>query len=120
MLKCYEIIDAVSAGIRVDYAPNVEAIARTISRGAPSVQQQLVDYAKRCCQPGFDYFNYQLTSSLKTPLLAFKAAGMFSPPKLHTMQPNATALDDLTAFPFFKSTDIAGLKAELPMYIAKV
>lgn len=44
---------------------------------------------------------------------------MFYPAKLHTMQPSATAVDSLTAFLFLKSTDIAGLKAELPTYLAK-
>ena len=35
-LKCYEIVDALSAGIQVVHAPNVEAIAQTISGGTPS------------------------------------------------------------------------------------
>ena len=60
------------------------------------------NYARNCVQPGFDYFNQQLTSSLKGPLLAFKAARLLSPQKLHAMQPDATAVDTLTAFPFYQ------------------
>ena len=115
-LTCFEIVDAVSAGIRVGHAPNVEAIARV--RGAPLAKQQLVDHAKRCVQPGLDYFQHQLGSSLKGPLAAFKAARLFSPSKVHTMQPDAIAVDSLSAFPFL-TDHTAGLKAELPTYLAK-
>ncbi len=89
-LKCFEIVDAVSAGIQVAHAPNVKVIARVVSQGAPSVKQQLIDYAKRCVQPGLDYFHHQLGSSLKVPPQAFKAARLFSPHKVHTMQPEVT------------------------------
>ena len=34
-LKCYDIVDTLSAGIQVAHAPNVEAIAWTISGGTP-------------------------------------------------------------------------------------
>ena len=117
-LKCFEIVDAVSAGIRVAHAPNVEAIARVVSQGAPSVKQQLIDYAKTCVQPGFDYFHHQLGSSLKGPLQAFKAARLFSPHKVHTMQPDITVVDSLSVFPFLVDAT-AGLKVELPTYLAK-
>ena len=117
-LKCFEIVDTVSAGIQVAYAPNVEAIARVVSQGVPAVKQQLIDCAKRCVQPGFDYFHHQLGSSLKGPLQAFKAARLFSPHKLHIMQPDATAVDSLSAFPFLVDAT-SGLKAELPTYLAK-
>ena len=117
-LKCFEIVDGVSVGIRVAHAPNVEATARVVSQGVPAVEQQLTDCAKRCVQPGFDYFHHQLESSLKGPLQAFKAPRLFSPYKLHIMQPDATAVDSLSAFPFLAYAT-SGLKAELPTYLAK-
>ena len=78
VFTCFEIVDALSASIRVAHAPNVEAIAQVLSQGVPSVKQQLVDHAKRCAQPGFDYFQQQqLGSSLKGPLAASRQQGCF-------------------------------------------
>lgn len=119
-LECYEIITAISASIQVAHYPNVEAVAWILSGGVPSIKAQLIDYAQKCVQPGVDYFNQQLTSSLQGPLLAFKATRMFIPQKLHTMEPDATAVGSLTAFPFLTLADIlTGLKEELPTYLSK-
>ena len=87
----------------------------------------MVQYAKNCVHPGFDYFEKHLNSSLKDALKAFKdalkafkAARLFSPQKLQDVQPNAKAVDALNAFPFFSSFEIDELKQELPTYLAKV
>ena len=50
---------------------------------------------------------------------AFKAACYFSPQKVHEIQPTASSIDCLKAFPFFDSKDLEGLKGELPTYLAK-
>ena len=73
-LECYEAIEKVSASVRVGITPNVRAIAQRLSGAQLSDlrTQQLVAYAKNCVQPGLDYFQRQLDSSLKTSLLAFK------------------------------------------------
>ena len=82
-------------------------------------KQLLLNHAHQCIQPGIDYFNNQLSSSLKTSLSAFKSSRLFCPHKLQKMQPDAASLDCLSAFPFFKAQEIELLKAELPLYLAK-
>ena len=70
-------------------------------------------------QPGLDYFEQQLQTSLKTPLSPFKAARMLSPSKVTNLNPSASELDSLLAFPFFSATsDLEGLKDELAAYLA--
>ena len=39
-------------------------------------------------QPGLDYFQHQLQTSLKVPLAAFKAARLFCPSKVLCGEPN--------------------------------
>ena len=39
-----------------------------------TLQQGMVQYAKNCVKPGFNYFKKHLNSSLKDALKAFKAA----------------------------------------------
>ena len=52
------------------------------------------------------------------PLAAFKAARLFSPTKLHEIQPTAPDIDGLSAIQFLVE-DIPQLKEELPSYLAK-
>ena len=81
-LECYESITKVSATIQVGHTPNVQAVARQLTGGAPPSSpqhQQLIAYAKACVQPGLDYLERQLGSSLKSPLAASKCARLFSP-----------------------------------------
>ena len=86
----------------------------------PALQQQLIDYGHACVEPGIQYFQTQLTSSLQHSLSAFKAVHLFSPQKLQVMQPDVSVIDGLSIFPFLNSTSILdGLKAELPIYLAK-
>ena len=95
------------------------------SRGSTStsqaLQQNIIQYATACVQPGLDYFNKMFDSNLKDTLMAFKAARYFSPLRLKDIQPDAQALNSVKAFPFLDSETIMdGLKQELPSYQAKV
>lgn len=124
-LECYEAIEKVSAAIRTAHTPNVQAIAQRLSGAQQSDprHQRLAAYAKSCVQPGLDYFERQVGSSLKSSLAAFKGARMFSPQKIYLMQPDATTLEQsLVAIPFLSSPNgdvVSCLKAELPDYLAR-
>ena len=124
-LECYEAIEKVSAAIRTAHTPNVQAIAQRLSGALQSDprHQQLVAYAKSCAQPGLDYFEMQVGSSLKASLAAFKGARMFSPQKIYLMQPDATTLEQsLVAIPFLNTPNsnvVSCLKVELPDYLAR-
>ena len=58
VFTCFEIVDALSASIRVAHAPNVEAIAQVLSHRCTVGQAAAGGPAqmKPCIQPGFDYF----------------------------------------------------------------
>ena len=107
------------------HTPNVQAIAQRLSGALQSDprHQQLVAYAKSCAQPGLDYFETQVGSSLKASLAAFKGARMFSPQKIYLMQPDATTLEQsLVAIPFLNTPNsnvVSCLKVELPDYLAR-
>ena len=75
-LECYEATEKVLAGVRTAHTPNVRAIAQRLSGALPSDprHQQLEVYAKSCAQPGLNYFERQVGSSLKASLAAFKSA----------------------------------------------
>ena len=103
----------------MDYAPNAEAVAKSISKGSLTAKQKLVDHAKKCVEPGHSYFNRQLTSSLKGPLQAFKSARLFLPSIIYSIKPDVSSIDSLAAFPFLRDS-IDDLKKELHLYIAKV
>ena len=123
-LECYESITKVSATIQVGHTPNVQAVARQLTGGAPPSSpqhQQLIAYAKACVQPGLDYFERQLGSSLKAPLAAFKCARLFSLQKINLIQPDANALaQELAVVPFLNIAHVvAGLTAELPDYLVR-
>jgi len=86
-----------------------------------SLEQNIIQYATACVQPGLDYFNQMFDSNLKDTLMAFKATRYFSPLWLKDIQPDVQALDSVKAFPFLDSqTILDGLKQELPSYQAKV
>ena len=48
VLRCYEILSTLTAGIQVGHYPNVQAIARILSGGSPVTFQQWVEYANTC------------------------------------------------------------------------
>ena len=122
-LSCFEVIEEVRAAISTGYTPNVDGVARKISESTPDPAQvlpHLKAYARQCVQPGLDYFEMQISTNLRDAVSAFKAARLFSPQKVHTMQPTATTIDSLSIFPFLNKVEtLSGLKEELPSYIAK-
>lgn len=117
-LSCYELVQEVVASIKVENVPNLQAVIIQMSPHV-AIQQQLKAYAKQCIQPGLDYFNQQLQSSLKDSLAAFKAARLFNPCKVQQLNPDASSVDQLGSLPFVTSKEISNLKAELPDYLAK-
>ena len=57
---------------------------------------------------------------MEKPLAVFKAARLFSPVRIHEIQPTASDLDQLKVFPFLEdSVVLSNLKVELPSYLAK-
>ena len=116
-LECCEIVECVSRTVELAHAPNVEAVANSLSRGSQTAKQRFLNYAKLCVQPAHSYYKRQLTSSLKVPLIAFKAARLFSPKKVHMLEPTLAMVDVLTVFPFLKEK-LLGLKHELPLYLS--
>ena len=68
----------------------------------------------------YDYIQSNCSGDLKAAVAAFKAARLFDPHRIVDLQPDANAVDSVTAFPFLNSSEILGnLKAELPQYLAR-
>ena len=77
-------------------------------------------YARSSVKVGLDYFKHQLTSNLKTPLAIFKGCRLFSPQKVHEMNPSVASVDEsLCCIPFFDANEREKLKEELPTYLAE-
>ena len=118
-LHCYEVIETIKAYIHASHTPNILAVAEMLSGGVAHDKHLMIDHAKQCIQPGIDYFNHQLTTTLQRFLTVFKAARLFSPQKMQDMQPSASSIDSLSTFPFFDEEDLGRLKSELPVYLGK-
>lgn len=118
-LKCYEILNTLTAAVRVQHYPNLQAVAQKLSGGNAIVQQQMVDYGKACVAPGLQYFHDKFSGELSESVAAFKAARLVSPQKMVEIQPSAQDIDAMKCFPFLKGTVIDNLKQELPVYLAK-
>ena len=113
VLTCYEVISALTASIsQVHHYRNAQAVARCISSNT-SAQQQLLQYAFACVQPGLHYFIDQKCSSMAEPIACFKAARFFSPSKVHEIRPSASDFDTLDSFHFLCGS-LSSLKSELP------
>lgn len=97
--------------------PNINAVAKSLDV-SPAAEQALLQYAKKCVQPGLDYFQHQLENSLRVPLKAFKAARLFCPTMVASLNPSASDVESLLVFPFLSSTN--DLKEELPIYLAEL
>ena len=69
-----------------------------------------------CVKPGIDYFNANLHD--EGIMKAFKAARFFSSHRVNEMQPTASDIDILRAFPFFNPECVVALQAELPTYLS--
>ena len=115
-LTCYEAISALNVDARQAQYPNLEAVAHNVASDHDN-EDELIQYAKSCVQPGLTYYFNQLATSMKGPLEAFKAARLFSPAKLQQMKPAISYLDNLSIFPFL-SPQIPTLKEEFPLYVA--
>ncbi len=120
MVNCYEEIVKLRSVISSVYYPNIAAVSQSLAPGNPHAQQQYIAYAMSCVQPGINYFKSKFGDDTKPPLSQFKAMRYFSPARIHELQPLASDIDSLSAIPFLNdSSVIAGLKTELPTYLAR-
>ena len=96
-MNSYDIVENIKSPIHASNTPNVRGVIRRLSSKMPTLQksQNLFDYARKCVQPGIDYFQKQLTANLKNSIAVFKAARLFSPHKLQVMQPEADVVNTL-------------------------
>ena len=76
-LVAYEQISMLYSGISTEHYPNVYALAKSLSGGDNTREQQLVSYAKACVQPTYSYFKSKFDNDLRPTLLALKAARYF-------------------------------------------
>ena len=119
VFECYEVIRSIIATIHTAHYPNVQAIAHKVSSDN-TTNQQWINYAYSCLQPGIDYFLARFNDDTVSPLSSFKAARLFSPCKVSVMKPVAANVDDLSSFPFLNDdATLSSLKKELPTYLAK-
>ena len=81
--------------------------------------KRLIAHAKQCIQPGLEYFNLQLNTRLKIPLMAFKASQLTNPTMTKNLNLDASSVDLLKSFPFLSAEEICNLQAELPACLAK-
>ena len=120
VFSAFEILSAVNASIHTAHLPNTEAIIRTITGSNSAAFGQLMLYAKKCVQPGLDYYQDKFTGELSNVVAAFKAARLFLPGKVNEIKPDASVINSLKAFSFLDNSSILdGLKEELPSYLAK-
>jgi len=120
IVTSYDIVETIRSAIHTSDTPNVRGVIRKLSAQS-ELSENLFDYARKCVQPGIEYFEKQLATNLKNSLAAFKAARLFSPQKIHVLQPQADTINTLQCFPFLNvSENILNLKNELPLYLARV
>ena len=73
-----DIVETIRSAIDTSDTPNVCGVIRKLSAQS-ELSENLFDYARKCVQPGIEYFEKQLATNLKNSLAAFKAARLFSP-----------------------------------------
>jgi hypothetical protein len=117
-LVAYERISALHSHIVASYHPNVTAVAKHLANGNTTNEQMLVQYAKNCVKPAYDYFKEKFDNDLRSTVKLFKTARYFSPSKVSELKPTSSDLSSLSAFPCFDSEAIEGMKSELPTYLA--
>ena len=86
-----------------DNYPSTNAVIQRLAGINESVAKQLIEYAKSCGQPAYDYFHSKFDIDLKRPLLVFKAARYFDSLKLTELKPTCCDIDELQALPFLNS-----------------
>ena len=77
-MTCYETISALNVAARQADYHNLTAVASHISSGDAQMENELLQHAKSCVQPGILLLT-QLSTSMKEPQATFKAARLFSP-----------------------------------------
>lgn len=117
-LVTYERISALHCHILASHHPNVTAVAKHLANGNNTNEQMLVNYAKNCVKPAYNYFKEKFDHDLQSTLELFKTARYFSPSKVSELKPTSSDLNSLSAFPCFDSEAIEGMKSELPTYLA--
>ena len=107
----YEVINSLTAAVNMPqpYYPNLQAVVSLLSCGNMQAEQQLNSYALSCMQPGLQYYQECLTGVMQVPLAAFKAACLCCPSKIKEMNPDFSAVDSLSVFPFLDSTALGNL-----------
>ena len=122
VFTCFEVLSTVDASIHAGHLPNTSAVieSRATTPGITISSQQWLAYARKCVEPGVNYFKKKFTDELAGTVAAFKAACLFLPHKTDEMKPDASAINELKAFPFLDDIILNGLKQELPSYLAKV
>lgn len=118
VVDCYETIVKLRAVIHSNNYPNTLAVIREFGQ-PPAIEQQWHTYALQCVAPGIQYFHAKYGKDSEKPLAVFKAARLFSPIRIHEIQPTASDLDQLKVFPFLDDPILPNLKTELPSYLAK-
>ena len=76
----------------------------------------------KLCKNGIQYIEDKFADDCASPLNAFKAARLLSPSKANAMQLHVSAadIDFLESIPALNhASNIAGLKEELPAYVAR-
>ena len=94
----YKEIRKVFAVVLAKHYPNVAAVAKQLSQGNSSYENQLVTYGCNCTQLAFDYFELKFRTDLKSVVDAFRAARYFSPSKLSELKPTVTDIDQFARF----------------------
>ena len=84
VLYCYETVDKLLAAIRTNHMPNVNATVQSLTSKPLSDSQSVkwISYTKTCVKPGLEYFNRQLSTSMKSSLQVFKGCRLFLPQKI--------------------------------------
>ena len=118
VFSAYEEISTLRSTTSNPFYPNVRAVADELAGGVASLNNQLINYAKACVKPAYDYFNRKFGEDLEVAVSAFKFARFFSPAKVVELLPTGNDLDKLRIFPFLNSNIIDQLKLELPKYMA--
>ena len=112
-MTCYETISALNVAARQADYRNLTAVASHISSGDAQMENELLQHAKSCVQPGI---------LLPTVINKYeRASSSFQGSKtLFTFQvnPSMAAIDSLASFPFISSANVFALKAEFPLYAA--
>ena len=118
--SCYEKLLVRKASISTAFYPNTNTVIETLANWSATAQQQLIQYAKPCVKPGYNYFESKFEGDLKPAVLLFKGACYFDPCKAVELKPTCCELDTLRTFPCLdEDTIIDSLKSKLPEYMAK-